>query len=583
MNLFFYESYWLLVYLPGYWLCMCACWAASTFCSLALSPQLMSDSDVKHGLTGPATLREASSESLRYSTELAHYLAASGFFESEESALTRERVLGKLDFLVKKFVDGLSPIPGKMQTGGKIFTFGSYRLGVHGSGADIDALCVVPRHVHRSDFFTTFFSQLESDPNVSEVSKVEDAYVPLIKMRFHDIPVDLTFARLNLPAVKENINLLNDSLLKAMDERCIVSLNGSRATDVMLRLVPNTAVFHGVLRAIKFWAQRRFVYGAAYGYFGGIAFSISVARICQMYPNMSSFDILCRYFETFASWKWPAPVILREVPDLNYNLKVWDPKTYPADRYHRMPVITPVYPQKCATHNVTQSTAAFITAEFVRAHEILSQALRDSNIKDDHKYDIKNKVNKNDIKTKNILKNEIINDIKSDARDEHNSQQVSHKLVSPFMADLLAKLFEYSDFFKRHRFFLEILASAESESLFLLWKGFIESKIRILAMKLEGVENISAAVPFPKAFTKQRAGGDKRMKLGLEVRLYIAIDVLPSKRNEKRLFLDAPIRDYLEFVNGWEKKDETMRVEINAKRKKEVQAFLRTYYDSADQ
>lgn len=43
----------------------------------------------------------------------------------------------------------------------------------------------------------------------------------------------------------------------------------------------------------------------------------------------------------------------------DYSLKV-----YPADRSHRMPIITPAYPSMCATHNVTESTQMIMTEEF---------------------------------------------------------------------------------------------------------------------------------------------------------------------------------------------------------------------------
>lgn len=77
--------------------------------------------------------------------------------------------------LVRRFVHAVSLNRGMSETaaaaaGGKIFTFGSYRLGVHGPGSDIDTLCVVPRHVNREDFFEVFEPMLRELPGVSDVS-----------------------------------------------------------------------------------------------------------------------------------------------------------------------------------------------------------------------------------------------------------------------------------------------------------------------------------------------------------------------------------------------------------------------------
>ena len=62
------------------------------------------------------------------------------------------------------------------QVGGKVYTFGSYRLGVHTKGADIDTLCVAPRHVDRTDFFSSFVEILKAQPEVKDLRVSEKSY-----------------------------------------------------------------------------------------------------------------------------------------------------------------------------------------------------------------------------------------------------------------------------------------------------------------------------------------------------------------------------------------------------------------------
>ena len=87
----------------------------------------------------------------------------------------REIVLGRIAAAVKKFVYKVSVARGLSEAaataaGGKIYTFGSYRLGVHGPGSDLDTLCVVPKHVNREDFFEVLEPMLKDIEGVTEVA-----------------------------------------------------------------------------------------------------------------------------------------------------------------------------------------------------------------------------------------------------------------------------------------------------------------------------------------------------------------------------------------------------------------------------
>lgn len=214
------------------------------------------------GMTSAISLATPKQEDLQRSIELEKSLEPYNVFETEQELNHRMEILAKLNTLVKQWVKDVSVsknMPEQMaeKLGGKIYTFGSYRLGVHHKGADIDALCVAPRNIERTDYFTSFFELLKQQPEVTECRAVEEAFVPVIKMNFDGIEIDLLFARLALKEIPDNFDLRDDQLLKNLDPRCVRSLNGCRVTDEILRLVPNIENFRLALRAIKLWAKSK--------------------------------------------------------------------------------------------------------------------------------------------------------------------------------------------------------------------------------------------------------------------------------------------------------------------------------------
>ncbi|BFZ11736.1 hypothetical protein BsWGS_14775 [Bradybaena similaris] len=403
------------------------------------------------GVTGPLSLSEPKPHDLELTSKLVEALQPHNVFESEAELNHRLEVLAKINILMRSWIKDVSRqknnIPDNLidTFGGKVFTFGSYRMGVHTKGADIDTLCVAPRHVERSDFFKSFFELLKSQPEVKDLRAVEEAYVPVIRVEFDGIELDLVFARLALATIPEDINLRDESLLKNLDEKSVRSLNGIRVTDEILHLVPNQETFRMTLRAIKLWAKVKGIYSNAMGYLGGVSWAMLVARVCQLYPKAAPATIVHRFFLVFSKWDWPSPVLLKPLETENkLGFTVWDSRVNPADRFHLMPIITPAYPQQNSTYNVTQSTRTIIMEEF---HEGLNVVT--------HIYE---------------------------GREEWS------------------RLFERSDFFHKYKHYIVLKAIAEEEDHYLEWKGYVESKIRLLVGNLERNPIIKLAHIMPTSY-----------------------------------------------------------------------------------
>jgi poly(A) polymerase len=57
----------------------------------------------------------------------------------------------------------------------KVLVFGSYRLGVHFAGTDIDTICVFPTFISKEDFLDDFRQFIAKQANISDVLKIQEA------------------------------------------------------------------------------------------------------------------------------------------------------------------------------------------------------------------------------------------------------------------------------------------------------------------------------------------------------------------------------------------------------------------------
>ncbi|XP_053976730.1 poly(A) polymerase type 3 isoform X1 [Hylaeus volcanicus] len=401
------------------------------------------------GMTSAISVAEPKPSDLTRTNELREALKPYNVFESEEELNHRMEILSKLNTLVKQWIRDTSiarnmPPNVAELVGGKIYTFGSYRLGVHHKGADIDALCVVPRHIYRSDYFSSFFELLKMQEEVTDLRAVEEAFVPVIKMNFDGIEIDMLFAKLALKEIPDTMDLKDDMLLKNLDQKCVRSLNGCRVTDEILRLVPNIENFRLALRAIKLWAKRNGIYSNVLGYLGGVSWAMLVARTCQLYPNAVAATLIEKFFLVFSQWKWPQPVLLKQPDNVNLGFPVWDPRVNISDRYHLMPIITPAYPQQNSTFNVSVSTRTIMQEAFETGLSV----------------------------TEEIIMGKATWD----------------------------KLFEPPNFFGKYKHYIVLLARSLAAEEQLEWCGLVESKIRHLIGTLERNPHITLAHVNPEAF-----------------------------------------------------------------------------------
>ncbi|KAG3110219.1 Poly(A) polymerase [Phytophthora idaei] len=471
-------------------------------------------------MTTPLSTAGPSDEDKRMDDELLQTLRSCGLYESEEQLARRDRVLKQMHDILQEYVlhEGLA-LYSEAEAAAKhvqLRTFGSCRLGVQSCEADIDTLCVAPRHCTRASFFEKAPILLEAASSVTGLRVISDAFVPVIKMHVDGIPVDLLFVSLDLDSVPEDLDMLDDQILRGMDEASVRSCNGVRVTERILQFVPNQKRFRTTLIAIKHWARIRGIYSNVLGFLGGVNWAILVARICQFYPNSLPASLLSRFFRIYQMWTWPNPIMLDRVDNpLNLGFSGWNPKINVRDRLHLMPIITPAYPALNSSYNVMASTLRILKAEFGKGFD--------------------------------------------------RTLEIETKKSS------WAKLFMAPVFFQRSKHFLRVQITARNAQDFDGWFGWVESRLRHLFLRLEALPDIRIH-PFARFFdfieTKD-ASPESSSKCEVHTSwLFIGLGfpapkTAPVSGATHNVDLTSVIRDFAFYTDQWEGRHGGMDMQID--------------------
>jgi len=396
--------------------------------------------------------------------------------ESTEGIQRRERVLDRLRLLCREWIRSVStklllPSEAVENVGGQLFTSGSYRLGIHEPGADIDTILVAPSLCTGEDFFGSGYvppnydgesdisnirdpdslaERIKRHPDVSNFVPVENAAVPILTFDWEGINIDLLFARLNTSSVPRNFDIDNDKVLDGVDSATEKSLNGPRVTNLIAALVNGTPAiperyecFLKVVRCVRKWAKARGLYSNKMGYWGGVNINIAVALVIQLYPNACAASLLRKFFLVFKSWRWPNPVMLTKPHDANLGLTVWNAYRNPYQSHNLRqvaPVITPAYPAMNSTLSVSRQTLQILHEEFCRGHDILDKLWK-----------------------RHLKKDEGL-----------SSGDVFHELFQP------------ADFFISYPYYISLCIVGPTVTDAQSWSGFVESRLRKLVSDILG-------------------------------------------------------------------------------------------------
>eukprot|EP00906_Rhabdomonas_costata_P032183 RCo045354 len=260
--------------------------------------------------------------------------------------------------------------------------FGSHRLGFATGGSDLDAVLITScRSVSRDTFCHGFVTFLQGKaPLTSLVRAIDSPNAPIVRFLAHPfaaqlraallcqaalarqcpttavpasvtaladpavlgeillwgypgVPVDLSLSLIDRPPralSPQDLVWSPEVRVHSRDQASENGLAAVRVAETVAKEVPDLSRFRWALKVVKRWAQQKLIYGKIYGFPGGVAWMLLVAKVCQENEDLLTCEMpveflskfLPRFFDKFAHHEWGRfPVELRYDPKLFGELK----------------------------------------------------------------------------------------------------------------------------------------------------------------------------------------------------------------------------------------------------------------------
>lgn len=290
---------------------------------------------------------------------------------------TRKDILEIVERWVKVCLEELNISSNHIRQISIIFAYGSQALKIVSRDTDLNLLCLIPDSITKARFHEIFEAKLRTNRDVENTINIPKARFPLVTFNYLGINVKFLAVSINEHLMKNQHLMWDWKVAKQMTKEDYLTWNGYHIATNIQRLIPNQDTFALALSAIKLWAQRKKIYGAKYGYLGGLSWTILLLNVADRYPRATAFELLERFFATYATWSWPEPVklMIGQIDSKNkkktYRIKDWDPSDIRNSSI--MPILTPAVPLRDSGQLVTGFTRETITNEIRNALRLMDQ------------------------------------------------------------------------------------------------------------------------------------------------------------------------------------------------------------------